>query len=223
MAESRDVGSLAEKVVQGTDPSPTISATPAGPTDRPGRDDLADTINQVFALFRLNYHNQFYAAYADTSQLSQIKRLWLEALGDFTSETILSGAKRAIEDCDYLPTLKRMLDCCRQALERAGIPDVRSAFIEACGRGSPKLQQPWTHPVVYLAGRDSNWFFLANNPESVAWPVFREHYQRYCVAAMRGETLEVPAPEGLEHQAADPLPPSEQLSELRKLREESGL
>lgn len=223
MAESRDVGSLAEKVVQGTDPSPTISATPAGPTDRPGRDDLADTINQVFALFRLNYHNQFYAAYADTSQLSQIKRLWLEALGDFTSETILSGAKRAIEDCDYLPTLKRMLDCCRQALEREGIPDVRSAFIEACGRGSPKLQQPWTHPVVYLAGRDSDWFFLANNPERTTLPVFTRHYDAWLERVSRGENVQLPpAPElpAPEHTA---MSDDDRQEALRKLRLELDL
>jgi hypothetical protein len=108
----------------------------------------------------LNYHNQFYAAYADTTQLNQIKRLWLEALSSFTTESILTGAKRAIEDSEYLPTLKRMLDCCQLALERLGVPPLREAFIEACEKPSPKLTQTWSHPVVYFAGRDSDWFFF---------------------------------------------------------------
>ncbi len=89
--------------------------------------------------------------------------------------------------------------------------------------GSPKSAQPWSHPAVYLAGRDSDWFFLANNEERLTWPVFREHYQRYAAAVLRGETLVVPAPEALEQHKAEPLSPEAQLAELKKLRDSSGL
>ena len=37
----------------------------------------------MFALFRLNYHNQYYAAFPDAEQLKQIKKLWLDALRDY--------------------------------------------------------------------------------------------------------------------------------------------
>ena len=138
-------------------------------------------------------------------------------------EQILKGAKYALEHSEYLPTLNRMLECCRQGLADIGLPTAHDAYLEACNAPSPKSAQPWSHPAVYLAGRDSDWFFLANNSERVAWPVFRDHYQRYCAAVMRGEQLQVPAPEALEHPATAPLSAQEQLAELRKLREERGI
>jgi hypothetical protein len=116
-----------------------------------------------------------------------------------------------------------MIDCCQSGLSELGLPGARDAYLEACRAPSPKSAQPWSHPAVYLAGRDSDWFFLANNEERLAWPVFREHYQRYVAAVLRGETLSVPAPEALEQQAAEPLSPEAQLAELKKLRDSSGL
>ncbi len=177
----------------------------------------------MFALFRLNYHNQFYAAYPDESQLAQVKRLWLESLADYPVAQLLRGAKHAIEHSEYLPTLKRMHESCRAGLTELGLPSPRDAFVEACQASSPRSAQAWSHPAVYLAGRDSDWFFLANNPERLTFPVYREHYQRWCARALAGETLEVPAPAALEQQPAEPLTPEQQLAALKKLREETGL
>jgi len=177
----------------------------------------------VFALFRLNYHNQYYAAYPDAEQLRQIKKLWLDALEDYPVEQILKGAKHAIEHSEYLPTLNRMLECCQQGLSDMGLPSARDAYLEACRAPSPRAAQPWSHPAVYLAGRDSDWFFLANNTERTSWPVFRDHYQHYCSRVLRGETLSLPARDSLEHKPGTPLTPQEQLEELKKLREKAGL
>lgn len=177
----------------------------------------------MFALFRLNYHNQYYSAYPDGSQLNQIKKLWLESLADFPVEQILKGAKHAIENSEYLPTLKRMLECCQAGLGEYGLPAPHDAYMEACRAPTPKSAQRWSHPAVYLAGRACDWFFLANNVERVTWPIFKEHYQRYASAVLRGETLEVPEPEALEKQASEPLSRDAQLDALRALREESGL
>jgi len=177
----------------------------------------------VFALFRLNYHNQYYAAYPDQSQLQQIKKLWLDALAELPVEQILKGAKHAIEHSEYLPTLHRMIECCQAGLVELGLPAAHDAYIEACRAASPKSAQQWSHPAVYLAGRDSDWFFLANNEERRAWPVYREHYQRYVSAVLRGEELEVPSPQALEKKPAHPLSREEQIAHLKKLRADSGL
>ena len=156
-------------------------------------------------------------------QLNQIKKLWLESLADYPIEQILKGAKHAIEHSDYLPTLNRMLECCQQGLAEFGLPSAHDAYVEACRAHSPKSAQKWSHPAVYLAGRDSDWFFLANNTERTSWPVFKEHYQKYCVAVLRGETLEVPQTEALELKSSDPLSTSEQLAQLQNLRAKTGL
>lgn len=223
MTDSKD---LLERVARGIEASQTTSTTPPGPTDarrRPASDAHVEAINQVFALFRLNYHNQYYAAYPDAEQLKQIKKLWLESLADYPVEQILRGARHAIENSEYLPTLHRMLECCQESIASLGLPDAYSAYREACDAQSPRSAQPWSHPAVYLAGRDSDWFFLANNPERSTWPVFRKHYQAWCTRALRGEALAVPQEPALEQHAAEPLSTEQQLAALARLRRETQL
>ena len=222
MPDSRD---LIHRVAQEIEASRTTSPTPRGQTET-GRglatEAHVEAINQVFALFRLNYHNQYYAAFPDAEQLKQIKKLWLDSLADYPVEQILKGARHAIENSEYLPTLNRMLECCQQGLADFGLPSAHDAYVEACRAPSPRSAQRWSHSAVYLAGRDSDWFFLTNNTERVSWPVFKEHYQQYCARVLRGESLEVPAPEALEQHSADPLSRDEQLAELQKLKEQAG-
>ncbi|MEP0203723.1 MAG: replication protein P [Halioglobus sp.] len=223
MADNKD---LIQQVARGIEVSQTTSATPPGQTERSHNttgESHVEAINQVFALFRLNYHNQYYAAYPDAEQLAQIKKLWLESLRDYHVEQILKGAKHAIEHSEYLPTLHRMHECCQHGLGELGLPTAHDAYMEACKAPSPKSAQNWSHPAVYLAGRDSDWFFLANNQERQTWPVFRDHYQGYCARVLQGESLVVPAPESLEKKVDKPMTKEEQLAALKNLRRESGL
>lgn len=223
MKETRElVNDAAREIEACTKTSPTHPGAPE-PAAQPSLQKRKETINQVFSLFRLNYHNQYYAAFPDDEQLNQIKTLWLQSLADFSAEQILRGAKRAVETSEYLPTLHRMLDCCRDATADFGLPPAREAYREACAARSPRSAQAWSHAAVYLAGRDSDWFFLANNPESVTWPVFRRHYEDYCARVLRGEVLEIPEPAALERDPPASLSTEEQLRQLAKLREESGL
>ncbi len=174
----------------------------------------------MFALFRLNYHNQFYAAYPDSEQLNQVKKLWLEALTDYPVAQVLHGAKQAIETSEYLPTLNKMIECCRDSLSPYGLPDSRSAYREACEAPSPKSAQPWSHPAVYFAGRDADWFLLSSEPESRSWPVFRDAYQRWCGKVMAGERLEIEAPEALPPSSGEVSSRDEALAQLQKIREQ---
>jgi hypothetical protein len=173
----------------------------------------------VFALFRLNYHNQFYAAFPDSEQLNQVKKLWLDALRDYPVEQILRGAKQAIETSEYLPTLHRMIECCQESLSAYGLPDARSAYREACNAASPKSAQPWSHPAVYLAGRDADWFFLTSEPESRTWPAFRDAYRHWCGRVMAGEELVIDAPAALPETSGRPSSREEALEALAKIRE----
>lgn len=220
-----DSKTLVEQVARGIAASNRTSATPPGQSDRPREDNTAriEAINQVFALFRLNYHNQYYAAFPDATQLSQIKKLWLESLADYSVEQILLGARHALETSEYLPTLHRMHRCCQDSTSAHGLPPAREAYQEACNAASPRRAQAWSHPAVYLAGADSDWYFLSTRSERETWPVFRDHYQRLCSRVMRGETLEVPAPPALERETPKPLAPEEQQAEMARLRREAGL
>lgn len=222
MTDSR---TLVEQVAREIAASNKTSETPHGRIDRHREDSQAriEATNQVFALFRLNYHNQYYAAFPDASQLSQIKKLWLESLSDYSLEQILLGARHAIETSEYLPTLNRMHRCCEDSASAHGLPPAREAYREACNAPSPRRAQAWSHAAVYLAGVDSDWFFLSTHNERETWPVFRDHYRRHCVRVMRGETLEIPAPLALQRDDPHPLAPEEQQAEMDKLRRETGL
>jgi hypothetical protein len=223
MPDSRE---LVQRVAREIAASSKTSPTPPGQSEagrRPATEAHVEALNQVFALFRLNYHNQYYAAFPDAQQLNQIKKLWLESLSDYPVEHILKGARHAIEHSEYLPTLNRMLECCQQGLADLGLPTAHDAYVEACRAPSPKSAQRWSHPAVYLAGRDSDWFFLANNTERTSWPVFKEHYDGYCSRVLRGETLDIPEPAALEREPAEPLGSEEQLARLHQLREQTGL
>jgi len=155
----RDSGELAQHVEREIAASKATSTIPPGQSETRHKPDpaLVEAINQVFALFRLNYHNQYYAAFSEAEQLRQIKKLWLDSLKDVPPAQILQGAKLAIENSEYLPTLNRMHKCCEESLPTLGLPAARDAYPEACNAGSPPERAHWSHPLVYWARRDSGW------------------------------------------------------------------
>ncbi|MDY0069573.1 MAG: replication protein P [Porticoccaceae bacterium] len=157
-----------------------------------------DTINQVFTLFRVNYHNQYHAAFGDVTVLNQAKRLWKEALAPFSDEQILRAAREVIESSDYLPTLHRMLEACESALATEGLPPVAVAYREAANAPSPKNAQRWSHPAVYLAGREVGWNAMAHLPESRSFPLYAKAYRELIKKVLAGETLEIDRPPALE-------------------------
>ena len=76
-------------------------------------------------------------------------------------ETIYFAARNVIAESEYLQTLNKMITECRKRVFFSGLPDPRQAYLEACNKNSPKIQQTWSHAIVYLAGRDCGWFYLA--------------------------------------------------------------
>jgi hypothetical protein len=229
VADQHQAGELAQQIARKTAVSPTTSATPAGRAETKTADDagldtdLVEAINQVFALFRLNYHNQYYAAWSEAQQLGQVKRLWLEALGHFSSDLILMGARRAIEGSEYLPTLNRMLASCSEALGELGLPTASAAYEEACLAPSPKAEAAWTHPIAYLAGRDAGWYLLANHQRSEAWPAFQAHYNQWLRRALAGETLTIPERKAISApREEDAMSTDERKEALSALKEQLG-
>jgi hypothetical protein len=215
---------LAQQAARGLEASSKTSRTAAGQTEARGDSTLVDAINQVFALFRLNYHNQYYSAFGDGSQLNQVKKLWLDSLATHSAETVLLGARRCIETSEYLPTLHRMLECCREArLATQGLPDVHAAYREACLAAEPKSAQNWSHPAVYHAGRETGWFLLASSPESKSFPAFERRYRALCDQIAAGATLALPSPDNSPASPADIPDIEQQRVLLARLRSETGI
>lgn len=181
-----------------------------------------DAINQVFALFRLNFHAQFFKAFATEAELNQIKKLWLHELGRFSPDALLKAAKAILETSDYLPTLHTMIRHC-EAQSKDALPDAHTAYIEACRAPSPKVNYNWSHPAVYFAGKACDWYFLQTGSESTVYPVFKKKYAEICERVRAGETLTVIPKDSLEHKSAPPLDKNENLERLKALRESLDL
>ncbi len=195
------------------------SPTAVGRADSAGGDTgLIDTINQVFTLFRINYHNQYHAAFGDTATLNQAKRLWKESLGHFNSEQLLRAARKVIEQSDYLPTLNKMLTACEDDLADYGLPDARSAYLEAANKPSPKNAQSWSHPIVYHAGKILGWYAISHVPENVTYPAFVKVYRDLVRRLLAGEDFTVDAPLRLEQQSGKRPDVAAIEEELRTLR-----
>jgi hypothetical protein len=191
--------------------------------NKPASAEHIDALNEVFALFRINYHNQYYKAYGDTQVLNSIKKLWLDALVDFAPETIIHAAKKVIVDSEFLPTLNRMVRACQPSPEETGLPDAHSAYVEACRASNPKAAFKWSHPAVYHAGVASDWYFLQSSSEKIAFPIYEKHYLRLCERVMRGETLNAPDAPKLPEIIETPLSAEENAKRMEELRKNLGI
>lgn len=198
------------------------SLTEAGQTDSKPQSstELIDAINQVFGLFRINFHNQYYKAFPDADTLNPVKKLWLESLQSFSPSVILKAAKSIIESTEYLPTLNRMIRTCDQLIEGSA-PDPHAAYVEACRAPSPKNAYKWSHPAVYHAGQRSDWYFLSSTSEAVAFPIFKNHYNRLIDEIRSGAHLSMPSPNEktpqIEKQALDK---TSAIAKLKSIRNE---
>jgi len=155
--------------------------------------------------------------------LTQIKKLWFESLQQFAPETLLRGARKVIEESEYLPTLNRMIRACQGDPESLGLVDAHTAYIEACKARSPKAAHNWSHPAVYHAGVASDWYFLATNSEKIAFPVFERHYVRICEKVMNGIELPLPNAPLLPETIETPLSKEENQQRLSALLKQFDL
>ena len=195
------------------------SPTEAGRTSKAKYSEAhVDAINQAFALLELNYHNQFFKAFNNQTNLNTIKRFWLETLGRYSPTTILRATRDVIEGSEYLPTLHTMIEACEKFSDR-GFPDVHAAYVEACRAPSPKAEYRWSHLAVYYAGQASDWYFLQSNSEAVAFPIYKKHYEEIKQRVSQGETLKPPAVAKISDGIEQPVSKQQAREKLAALRE----
>ena len=193
---------------------------PGGHGEQPQRNgpDLIDAINQIFAEFELAYHNQYHKAYGDPDRLILAKKYWLECLSDFHPLQLVTAARRLVKSQDYLPTISTMIRACEQSFELFGLPSEWEAYTEACRAPAPKHLHDWSHPAVYFAGKATDWYLLATEPEDKVFPLFSYYYKQLCQRVMHGEQLEVPMVQALPENPSRPLSYEERQSRLQDLR-----
>lgn len=181
---------------------------------------LTNAINQLFAEMELTYHNQFHKAFPNEEKLTYAKKLWFDYLKEFSPQRILLACRKATRESDFLPTVHSIIKHCESSTDELGLPDSHSAYIEACQAPSPKADYAWSHPAVYWAGKASDWFFLASNIESKAFPIFKRNYDIICERVKNGDQLEPPVPLALPETSSPTLTKQQRQAELQKIREQ---
>ena len=181
-----------------------------------------EAINHLFTELELAYHNQFHKAFPDHQSLSMAKQLWLRLLVDFKPQHIATAGRQAICDNTFLPTPHSIREYCDAAVT-AGIPDAKAAYIEACLSREPRQNSKWSHPIVYLAGKTTDWFFLSSQPEAQVFPVFERNYLLLLERVKRGEQLDLPVAKALTKKKQEPLEPEVQKEKLKALRDQLDL
>ena len=174
-------------------------------------------INQIFELFRFNYHNQFLKAFPDHDTVIMAKQLWARLLVDFPADTIMFAAEQVVKQQKFLPNVHDVVEACQSSAHTLlGMPDAYSAYIEACRAPSPKKTYQWTHPAVYYAGRASDWFFLAS-VEAKAFPVFERNYTLLMERVAAGEDIEIELPKALPEKIEIPMERKELQKKMKQL------
>ena len=222
MQDKNFIEQVGEKIARGQSASP-LQTNNTESLSSQQKQDLFNAINQLFAEMELTFHNQYHKAFPSAEKLTYAKKLWFDYLKDYSPERILFACRQATRESDYLPTVHTLLKYCDISDSELGLPDAHQAYIEACQAPSPKTDYTWSHPAVYWAGKASGWFFLANNTEQKALPVFKRNYEIICARIKHGEQLSPPIPTGLPKPHKTALSGKEQRARLKKLREEVNL
>lgn len=123
---------------------------------------------------------------------------WLKLLEGLTPNHIRTGFEAMLRSRpEYAPDAIQFRKLCTGL---AGLPLVDDAYVEACNARRPYEQHKYTHPIVYHAGKACGFTYLAANPTKVALPRFKAMFELLVKRIERGEVLEAPVPELLEHQ-----------------------
>ena len=188
-----------------------------------GELDHIGAIQQVFSHMKLAYHRQFYLAFPNENGEVLAMRYWSSSLEEYTPQLIVEAAKALVRSQKFLPSLAELIEACEKGFDLFGLPDVRTAYYEACTAPSPKKNFNWSHPAVYLAGNAAGWHMLATESQQRAQPIFEHHYQVFCRRVMRGESLDEISAEPLPAKSNPPLSSEELSSRFAKMRAELDL
>ncbi len=139
----------------------------------------------------LSYHYQFYKVFGTDYRLNEAKKLWAESLKKFPAECINAAVETVIQSNDYLPTLTEILKACSGSMGTINIPTPQEAFIEAQKSSSPRQNFPWTHPIIYWAGKEVGWDLVNSQNNSNTFQAFSKAYMRMVKEMKAGKEFKI--------------------------------
>ena len=141
------------------------------------KEKYIECIDNLFLKLELAYHYQFYKVFGTDDRLNEGKKLWAISLKSFSPEIITEATENVIGAQSYLPTLTDFLKACSEINSHNGFPSVEEAYIEARKSYAPRTEYPWSHPIVYFAGKKIGWNFLDEKDSKELFSSFKKPRQ----------------------------------------------
>ena len=155
------------------------------------KEEFIECIDSLFLKLELAYHYQFYKVFGTDDRLNEGKKLWATSLKSFSTQTILEGIESVVGSQSYLPTLTDLIKACSEINNQDGFPSVEEAYIEARKSFSPRAEYPWSHPIVYFAGKKIGWNFLDEKDSKELFFSFKKIFNKLKVEAINGNELKI--------------------------------
>ena len=155
------------------------------------KEEFIECIDSLFLKLELAYHYQFYKVFGTDDRLNEGKKLWATSLKSFSTETILEGIENVVVSQSYLPTLTDLMKACAEINSQDGFPSAEEAYIEARKSFSPRAEYPWSHPIVYFAGKKIGLNFLDEKDSKELFFSFKKIFNKLKVEAFNGNEFKI--------------------------------
>ncbi len=155
-------------------------------------EDYIDAIDNLFLKLELAYHYQFYKVFGSDNKLNEGKKLWANNLKKYDIEVINKASEEIIHSQPYFPTLTDIIKACEESKKNNALPTSEEAFIEALKSYSPRREFPWSHPIVYFAGKKTGWSSLNEKGRKEIFYDFRRNYERLIGLLNKGKKFSIP-------------------------------
>ena len=165
--------------------------TPGRKISNSERKSFIEAIDNLFLKLELSYHYQFYKVFGTDHKLKEAKKLWAESLKKYPAESINAAIEIVIQSNDYLPTLTEVLKACSGSMGAINIPSPQEAFIEAQKSSPPRQSFPWTHPIIYWAGKEVGWELINSPSNSNIFQAFSKIYIRLAKEMKGGKKFDL--------------------------------
>lgn len=144
---------------------------------------------------------------------------WCRGLSDLSEDEIRRGTTKLLaRESRYAPNLNEFRSLCTKDPAELGMPSADQAYIEACKKSGSPASARWSHPAVFVTGRNTGWFELRVHPERAMRPVFARNYEIVTRRVLAGEDLDQEIPEALPRKGQSSVRSSPEYAR-RKLRE----
>jgi hypothetical protein len=135
-------------------------------------------------------------------------------MADLSEQALLKGLDKSRNFVGFFTT-PSFRELCRVTPTDYGLPDSRTAMLEACNATE---RHQWTHPAIYHAAQAVGSYDLKNRTERELWPIWDHAYETVCRRVMDGKDLALPVPKALPESVFVPADENKAVGALASLR-----